>query len=240
MDESLHCSPETVIALLISSAPKQNDLGVKKIKLKLQQLNDKIYTINRLEEFEKFKETFNTLSEDTIMFNVGFDLVPFAEEMVKSIKNSRNKIKNKTGFIIPLIRITSSKTLQENEIVVHIQGKEVFQEFIVFSKKEINKEIENIVNRIYDEHLDEIFTNEILENYISQVQRKNAWLIHDIMQILFVAEIKQLLMSLLKNGKSIKNISLIFEKISSIINCNYRWQPKINIISLEKALNNLV
>lgn len=212
----------------------------KKIKLKLQQLNDKIYTINRLEEFEKFKETFNTLSEDTIMFNVGFDLVPFAEEMVKSIKNSRNKIKNKTGFIIPLIRITSSKTLQENEIVVYIQGKEVFQEFIVFNKKEINKEIENIVNRIYDEYLDEIFTNEILENYISQVQRKNAWLIHDIMQILFVAEIKQLLMSLLKNGKSIKNISLIFEKISSIINCNYRWQPKINIISLEKALNNLV
>ena len=34
MDESLHCSPETVIALLIFYAPKQNDLGVKKIKLK--------------------------------------------------------------------------------------------------------------------------------------------------------------------------------------------------------------
>ena len=47
-------------------------------------------------------------------------------------------------------------------------------------------------------------------------------------------------MSLLKNGKSIKNIALIFEKISTIINCNYRWQPRINIISLEKALNNLV
>lgn len=212
----------------------------KKIKLKLQQLNDKIYTINRLEDLDKFRGTFNTLSEDTITFKIGFDLVPFAEEVVKSIKNSRNKIKDETGFVIPLIRIISSKTLQENELVVHIQGKEVFQEFIVFNKKEINKEIENIVNRIYDEYLDEIFTNEILENYISQVQRKNAWLIYDVMQILFVAEIKQLLMSLLKNGKSIKNISLIFEKISSIINCNYRWQPKINIISLEKALNNLV
>ena len=213
---------------------------LKKIKLKLQQLNDKIYTINRLEDFDKFKGTFNTLSEDTIMFKIGFDLVQFVEEMIKSIKNSRNKIKDETGFVLPLIRITSSKTLQENELLVYVQGREVFQEFLVFNKKEVNKEIDVIVRKIYDEYLDEIFTNEILEYYINQVQKKNVWLIYDVMQILFVAEIKQLLMSLLKNGKSIKNISLIFEKISTIINCNYRWQPRINIISLEKALNNLV
>ena len=212
----------------------------KKFKLKIKKYIDKLNFIKRAEAERKYNENFNLLSEDIIVFKVGSDFIPVIDYLLDSIKNTRKNLTNETGFVFPLVRVLDSNNIQENELVVSIQGKEVYREFFICNKKEIEKEANELIRKIYDEYLDEIFTNEHLEKYINQVGKKSGWLIWDIQKVLLTSDLKYLLISLLKNGKSIKNITNVFEKISDILNYNYRFSTKITLYSIEKALNNLV
>ena len=213
---------------------------LKKLKQKIKKYIYKIKFIRKAEVNRKYNENFNLLSEDIIIFKVGSDLVPIIDYLLDSIRDTRKQITKETGFVFPLIRVFDSSYIQENELVVSIQGKEVYEEFFVCTKKEIKKQIEEVIRKIYDEYIDEIFTNELLEKYINQVNKKSSWLVWDILKVLLTSDLKYLLISLLKNGKSIKNITNVFEKINDILNYNYRFSTKMTLYSIEKALNNLV
>ena len=213
---------------------------LKKLKRKIKKYINKINFIQRLEVQRRYDKNFDLLYEDTIVFRVGHDFVPVVDNLLESIKNTRSKLTNETGFVFPLVRVIDDPNIQENELVVSILGKDIFSEFFICTKKEINKETDKIIRKIYDEHLDEIFTNELLEKYINQVNKSSNWLVWDILKVLLTSDLKYLLISLLKNGKSIKNITNVFEKISDILNYNYRFSSKVTLYSLEKALNNLV
>lgn len=212
----------------------------KKIKLKIKKFINKENFIKKIEVQRKYNENFNLLSEDIIRFNVGYDFVPVIDDLLEAIKNARKKLTNETGFVFPLVRVIDDSSIQENKVVVFVQGKEVYEEFFVCTKKEIEKETEKIIRKIYGEYLDEIFTNELLDKYIEQVSKRSCWVVWDILKVLLTSDLKYLLISLLKNGKSIKNITNVFEKISNILNYNYRFSSRTTLYTLEKALNNLV
>ncbi|MBQ8887392.1 MAG: hypothetical protein IJY61_06800 [Candidatus Gastranaerophilales bacterium] len=217
-----------------------NRIMLKKLEIKIKKLTDKINFIKKREVQRKYNKNFDLLCEDTVVFKVGSDFVPVIDYLLEAIRNTRNKLTNETGFVFPLIRVLDYNDIQENELIVSIQGKDIYNEFFVCTKKEIEKETDKIIRKIYDEYLDEIFTNELLEKYINQVSKKSGWLVWDILKVLLTSDLKYLLISLLKNGKSIKNITNIFEKISDILNYNYRFSSRMNLYSLERALNNLI
>ena len=213
----------------------------KKIKLYLKnKKKSKVEEMVPKNNIWDFKDNFSLLNEETIEFKIGSDIALLIDDVLNSIKDIRKEIINETGFIFPQIRIREDSKLQENECIIYVQGTEVYREFFICNKEEIKKEIKNLIKKIYDEHLEEIFTNELFEQYISHVQKKNAWLIWNITQVLFVSDIKYLLISLLKHNKSIKNISLVFEKMGKILKNSDRWSSSLNLSYLEFKLNNIV
>ena len=80
---------------------------------------------------EKLDELFSSLNSDIITLLVGNDFVEYGDSILDYVNEVREEIKNKTGFIYPLVHILSSETLQENELVFKVREKQVFQKFII-------------------------------------------------------------------------------------------------------------
>lgn len=99
-------------------------------------------------------------------------------------------------------------------------GKEVLRDFLVPNKEIIVKNIYEILNHVFDDYLDEIFTMEYVEKYINKVQMTNSWMVWDISKQLGGYEIKKILVNVIKEKKSIANINWVFEKIDECLSEN--------------------
>ncbi len=167
--------------------------------------------------FDITSTMYDSLKEDVIRFEIGTDIIEFANEISFVIGLIRETLKRKTGFILPPVHYFDNMRLQENEIKVYLNGNELYSKFLIPVQEEIEKEIEDILYDLFRNHLKEIFTNESVERYIDAVKKYNNKLSADIVYNLSSIEIKYILIELLKNGKSIKNITYVFEMISEQI-----------------------
>lgn len=175
-------------------------------------------------------DLFNSMNSDIITIFVGSDFTKLVDTITNTIKTTRMKVKEDTGFIIPEIHILNDDNLQENELNLHIRGKKVLQRFVVPNIKEIEKELQGILNIIYQEHLEEIFSLELVEKYIEFSREKLAWTIWNITNMYSISEIRNILIYILKNQKSIRDINYVFEKFAiccSDFNSVYRQNPDI-------------
>lgn len=175
-------------------------------------------------------DLFNSMNSDIITIFVGSDFTKLVDTIIETIKTTRTKVKEETGFIIPEIHILDDNNLQENELNLYIRGKKVLERFIVPNIKEIEKELQEILNIIYQEHLEEIFSLELVEKYIEFSREKLAWTIWNITSMYSISEIRNILIYILKNQKSIRDINYVFEKFAiccSDFNSVYRQNPDI-------------
>lgn len=169
---------------------------------------------------DKIEEAFNTLDEDIIKLEIGGDIAECAEAVCEKINELRDNIKSATGFIFPPVHVLHKEELQENELVLFVRGKEVLRDFLVPNKEIIVKNIYEILNHVFDDYLDEIFTMEYVEKYINKVQMTNSWMVWDISKQLGGYEIKKILVNVIKEKKSIANINWVFEKIDECLSEN--------------------
>ena len=175
-------------------------------------------------------DLFNSMNSDIITIFVGSDFTKLVDTIIETIKTTRTKVKEETGFIIPEIHILDDNNLQENELNLYIRGKKVLERFIVPNIKEIEKELQEILNIIYQEHLEEIFSLELVEKYIEFSREKLAWTISNITNMYSISEIRNILIYILKRQKSIRDINYVFEKFAiccSDFNSVYRQNPDI-------------
>jgi len=170
---------------------------------------------------EKISDLFESLEVDALAVSFGDDIIEFAPSIVSCIGKFRNAMKEKSGFIIPPVRVINDRSLQENEIQILVRGHVVFQDFAIPKKDYILEAVLNNLAKITTKNISEIFTNEVTEKYIDLVQKNNSWLIWNIMRIVPVTGIKLILVDILKAGKSIKDIVFVFEKI-----CEYASDNK--------------
>lgn len=176
-------------------------------------------------------EMFKSLDSDIITLLVGEDFNEFEKTIFDTIANYREELKNNTGFILPAVRVISECELQENEYILKIRGTAIEQVFAVPNQKEIKKEIKNTLENLYKNYLEEIFTYEMTEKYVSSVQNNLIWTIWNISSMYTITEIRDVLIQILKNDKSIKNINYIFEKFADcaleLESCNRLSPQKI-------------
>lgn len=165
---------------------------------------------------DEIDEMFDTLGVDALKITVGEDLVPFAQDLVASIKDLRKKIKSNTGLIIPQVRILDNTELQENEYKISIQGKTVFTGFTVPKEDYAVNEITTNLEKECFKNVELVLSNELTEKYMETVQRTNGWLVCYLSRLIPPTGIKIILSDLIKNGKSINNINYIFEKICEV------------------------
>ena len=163
--------------------------------------------------YTRINELFESLGTDEISIQVGEDLVQFCSDISGRIWDLRNKIKDKTGLIIPPVRILDNLDLQENEYLIKIRNEEVYTGYTVPKEDYALNEIIRSLEQVCMDNLEKVMTNEMVEKYIEAVQRNNGWLVWYLGRMIPTTGIKVILVDLIKNGKSINDITYIFEKI---------------------------
>ena len=185
---------------------------LEKIKNLFKKETEEQFLENSLDE--KIENLFDSLRGDVITLCFGEDFIELKKLIMDTTWDFREELKEKTGFILPAIHILSDETLQENEIVVKVREKNVLQKFAIPNKTETEKEIKESLDFVYKNFLDEIFTYEIAEKYINTAQKTLLGTIWHVTAMYTVTEVREVLIKLLKNKKSIKNIVYVFEKFA--------------------------
>ena len=157
------------------------------------------------------EDMFTSLIADDLKIEIADNLSEFME--TDSIHELRTKIKENTGFIIPLVAVTVNDSLQDNEYKIFIRNNEVFEGSTVPVTNYAEAEIIYNLEKICKEHINEIFTNKISEKYIDLIQRNNNKLLWEISWYIKPTDIRAILVDLLRMEKSIKDIEYIFEQI---------------------------
>ena len=209
---------------------------IKKIKTFLKLEKNETNTTNII---SKINDLYNSLESEDIQIEIGSDLINFIETIRDCIDSFRTKIKNKYGFILPVTRIKDNIHVQENELKIFVHNKLVIQTFLIPTEEKIKKEFKENLNTLFFNHIDKIFTCEIMERYINLVRSKNSYLIWNLTNTYSIVELKDILIALLKNKKSIKNISHVMEEIGRISlsnGCPYYKDPQRIIRELLKIL----
>ena len=94
---------------------------------------------------EKITDLFESLQIDALAVSFGDDIIPFAQSIVNCIGKFRMAMKEKSGFIIPPVRVINNRELQENEIQILVRGHVVFQDFAIPQKDYI---LETVLNNL--------------------------------------------------------------------------------------------
>lgn len=163
--------------------------------------------------YEKINDLFDSLGTDEITIQLGEDLVCYGGKIAEQVGELRNKIKDNTGLIIPPVRVMDNLDFQENEFRIKIRNEFVYTGFTVPKEDYAINEITRCLEDACMNNLDKVLTNEMVEKYIEVVQRNNGWLVWYLSRLIPTTGIKVILVDLIKNNKSINDITYIFEKI---------------------------
>ena len=162
---------------------------------------------------EKINDMFSQLYEDEITLYIGSDLAEFIDDFAEAISEFRESLFEKTGFIYPIVRTLDKSDFQENQYEILIRGKNYKTGYTHLNKDDAVNEVVRQLENLFDDEVEKIFSNELLEKYIDSVQKKNGWMVWNLTNSIHIWGIKYILISILKRGKSIKDLSRIFEKI---------------------------
>ena len=253
---------------------------IEEIKSKLEatplnerdELNDKISSL--ITELNDLKKQLRTvISPDYVASSIGEDKlsISLSEEIIELVNpdmdavlvsetvNSRQRVVEQTGYIIPNIKFLDDDSLQANEFCINVRGVKAFRGcvysgYLMFYSDELSidrlpknsiRDNDQITGReivwIDVEHtkdfwtkglkpeeyiakalefvciknIDELFDYNDLNRYVDIVVDKNPYLIENcVPDFISLAELKYLLVNLLKEQVSIKDITYIFEKIN--------------------------
>ena len=177
---------------------------------------------------------YKNISNDTVRLVIGEDLVKFGNTICDTISVLRNHFFDEYGFIFPAIHILDNDCIQENELFCEVRGREIWHEFTIPNEETVTQDIENLMFYLFDNHLNEIFTYEMLEKYFYYLREKNYGLVYQLTCRLTVTQIRKILITLIKKKKSIKDLTFIFEKIAdSVLAENLYSDVNINKLSQE-------
>ena len=203
---------------------------------KIKKIFCKKETIAEQSILEKIDCMFDSLGSDVITLLIGEDFVQYSDSILKLISDYRDELKETTGFILAPVRVQSNQNLQENEFVLKVCEKKVFQQFVIPNEEHIIEDIRKGLKYLFEKHLDEIFTCEITEKYINFVQKNRPYTIWNITVMYTIEEIRNVLVNILMSKKSIKDVNNIFDKFMQ-----YSLQSGFcSHVSTDKIANNII
>lgn len=162
---------------------------------------------------EHIADMFTELKVDAVKICIGGDLSEYGENLGCQLGEFRDNLFEKTGFIFPPVRVIVSDEIQENEFRILLREKLTLTGYCRLNQEDAVSEIINSLQNVYENNIDRIFSNEIAEKYIDTVQKQNGWLIWNLTNAMPAWGIRLVLVRLLQQGRSIKDINYIFDKI---------------------------
>ena len=181
---------------------------------------------SKIKIFKKTKETpkknpilqienlYSELIPYDICIEVGENLVIFSDSVIDEIYGLREKIHKITGIILPVIHIVTNEEIAQNEYRIVLCGEIVAKHFTLPQENYVKSEILYNLEKSLKENLDKVISSDLNEKYISHVQAKYSWLVWEISCNTKVQDIREILINLVKQGKTISNIGFVFEQIA--------------------------
>lgn len=210
---------------------------------RIKTLFGKKENTNTISAYENIDTLFDSLNGETVVVEIGEDLIEHEISIRKVIESLREQLKDECGFIMPAVAIKYNYIIQENQFNVYIQEKLVEQRFVVPTADEIAEEAYDALKTVIYDNLDTVFTNEIAEKYVRTVEKNNSLLVWNITGVLSIVDIKKILFDIIMKGKSINNIDYIFEKMGEYIlsegsypNPEKRYSPHVISEAISKYL----
>lgn len=180
---------------------------------------------------QRVQELYESVRSEELCIHIGSDLESFIDLLRNKIWNLREDLFEKTGFIMPTVKININNSLQENEYNIFVRNHIAETGFAIpnedFASDEIIKSLENTCI----EHIDEVFSSNVTEKYLDVIKSDSSHLITELLYITDISGLRVILVDLLKNGQSIKNISLIFEKICEYSHNGSAIKPNPKLIA---------
>lgn len=180
---------------------------------------------------QRVQELYESVRSEELCIQIGSDLECFSDLLCSKIWNLREDLFEKTGFIMPVVKIKVNDFLQENEYNIFVRNHISEIGFAVpnedFAPDEIIKSLENTCI----EHIDEVFSSNVAEKYLDIIKSDSSHLISDLLYVTDISGLRIILVDLLKDGQSIKNISLIFEKICEYSHNGSAIKPNPKLIA---------
>lgn len=192
--------------------------------------------INTLkEELEDIKvagnpnSLYHHLGVDTISIKIGLGLVHLTKhdnKLLHAILKLRKDLTDELGYIIPNIKITDSPDLKPNECVIYIRNTKRERFFI--TPKDTDKE-EIITNHIKGnciKYANEIITKTEVLKLMEIIRAENPTLVNDLIPTLISAtDVKRILVNLIKEQVSIKDLAYIFDRLCDF--ARFNKQPDV-------------
>lgn len=252
---------EDIKAKLEATPLNERDDLNEKISSLISELND---LKKQLRQIISPEYVASSIGEEKLSISLSEEIIDLVNPdmnavLVSETVNSRQKVVEQTGYIIPNVKFLDDDGLQANEFCINVRGVKAFRGcvysgYLMFYVDELSldrmpknsiRDNDQITGReivwIDIEHtkdfwtkglrpeeyiakalefvciknIDELFDYNDLNRYVDIVVEKNPYLIENcVPDFISLAELKYLLVNLLKEQVSIKDITYIFEKIN--------------------------
>lgn len=185
-------------------------MGIKMYKLmsenkKLQSLciNMKKYSI-----LNATNEKFNYAGIDIIKISLSDKLTKIYGQLTDAIFELKLKSSENLGYILPDVRITENRYLDNKEYEIFIRDKSCGK-FKVSNIKYALEEIMENIEKISIDYVDKIFMYEQVENLLESIVNKRVS--SRLKNVLGIDTLKDIFVGLIKSSISIKDINYIAE-----------------------------
>lgn len=169
---------------------------------------------------------YQRLGVDVISLQVGLGLVSLADpeqknKLLPAIAKLRKDLTDELGYIIPNIRVMDSTKLKSNECIISIRSNvrdRFFVDISAFNKEEI---IVEHIRKTCIKHVNEVFTKTDVLKLMELVRSQDPTLVNDLIpELISAIDFRRIVVNLLREEVSIKDIILIFERLCDFARFN--------------------
>ncbi|MGN1125723.1 MAG: FHIPEP family type III secretion protein [Candidatus Gastranaerophilaceae bacterium] len=204
---------DTLYAISIIALFLFGSMGVKLLQLSRENKKLKMICKNQQEYLHRMNpnKNLNYFGVDILKIGLSEKLKNVTEELMPLFTKLRTKLSFKLGYVIPNIRVFDDKGLKEDEYQIFVRNNLVGKFTISNMDNKANEIIENLENACL-ENISKIFMQENVQRLMDAV--KNKEIVENIKENLSVEDVRLILIELMKQGISIKDIDYLLERIS--------------------------
>lgn len=209
IDIPYYCTDD-LYAVIIMSICIFCIMGIKmyKIKQENKKLQELCTNMKKYSILNSSDEKFNYFGVDVIKISLSDKLTKFYGQLSDAIFELKLKSSENLGYVLPYIRITENRYLDNKEYEIFIRDK-LCGKYVVKDKKNAVEEIINNIESISVDKVEKIFLDKHVEKLLENIANKRVS--SRLKNVLGLDTLREIFIGLLKSSISIKDIDHIAE-----------------------------
>lgn len=162
---------------------------------------------------------------EPILFQAGEAFIPHTmienEKHFEGIQKVREELAKEYGYLLPFVRMKDNIDLESNQYQICIYDRVVLDNKVECLEEFAFVEVYEVLKRVAIEQYDYIINRQIVKNLIDNIACQYPAVIQNLIpEKVSYAMVQQVLVGIIKQGKSIRNLIKIIELIEEGINAD--------------------